>query len=152
MTKVCSVCGVEKASSEFYSNCRGGIRPSCKPCYREYQNAARKALDEETRALRRIAHNARIRERYRELRQVVLEAYGAECQCCHEDDEVFLAVDHVNNDGHVERKKFKNHTDFYLSIIARGFPSDYQILCHNCNWAKRFGECPHVRSKSYEAS
>ena len=89
----------------------------------------------------------RSRKKRIKLRQEVLTAYGGkspQCNCCGENDTHFLVIDHINNDGHIERKKYGTAT-FYKRLRQNGFPKDkYQILCHNCNAAKSlYGECPH---------
>jgi hypothetical protein len=36
----------------------------------------------------------------------------------------------------------------YRSLRNQGYPPGYQVLCHNCNWAKyAYGECPHQKEK-----
>ncbi len=85
-------------------------------------------------------------QQYREAyKKVVYEHYGYVCNCCGETGKVFLCIDHVNNDGNIERKKYGNSGNgMYLKIIREEFPDSYQVLCHNCNQAKRIlGKCPH---------
>lgn len=70
--------------------------------------------------------------------------YGPFCNCCGETNRVFLTIDHVNNDGNLERKKYKTTSQLCKKIIDAGFPNTYQILCYNCNNGKRLkGICPH---------
>jgi hypothetical protein len=77
-------------------------------------------------------------------RKKVIDAYGGKCACCGESQIEFLAVDHKNNDGNKDRKKFKGN--IYVRAIRMGFPDMFQILCHNCNMAKAFyGCCPHQK-------
>ncbi|KKM68494.1 hypothetical protein LCGC14_1460340 [marine sediment metagenome] len=87
------------------------------------------------------------RARYLRLKKIVVRKYGGRCACCGVSELVFLAVDHVNNDGAKMRKeKVHGHgVALYHWLIRRGFPKDFQILCHNCNWAKAHGGCPHAR-------
>jgi hypothetical protein len=77
-------------------------------------------------------------------RAKVYAAYGDKCQCCGESNPLFLTLDHVNNDGHIERKQF-SQGGLYSRIIQRNFPDIYQLLCWNCNTGKRRnnGVCPH---------
>ena len=81
------------------------------------------------------------------LRQEIIEAYGGSCTCCGEVIPEFLSIDHINNDGNIERKQknSKGGATFYKELKNRGFPKDnYQLLCMNCNFAKgHFGICPH---------
>jgi hypothetical protein len=69
------------------------------------------------------------------------------CGCCGISQIDFLTIDHVNNDGHIERKS-KRHAasgnSLYRRIVKENWPSNYQVLCFNCNCAKAFfGVCPH---------
>ena len=78
--------------------------------------------------------------------------YGGEnsqCVCCGERESIFLAIDHIYNNGAEERKKLKNvgitgGAAFYFWLRKNGYPKGYQVLCYNCNIGKyRCGECPH---------
>lgn len=77
----------------------------------------------------------------------ILEAYGNQCVCCGEKEIDFLAIDHIDNDGNKDRQPGRagGGISFYRVIIKRGFPSNLQILCHNCNWSKHVhkGKCIH---------
>lgn len=83
--------------------------------------------------------------RNREFRRQVLFHYSGgvpQCSCCGESELVFLAVDHVNNDGNIHRKRIKQNLCQWL--VLNGFPDGFQILCFNCNMAKHLlGVCPH---------
>lgn len=77
------------------------------------------------------------------LRKKILDVYGRQCECCGENMERFLTIDHVNNDGKEHRKTYSN---LYRWLIKNGFPRDgFQVLCMNCNWGKQMngGVCPH---------
>ena len=84
-------------------------------------------------------------KRYRvKLKQEMVEAYGGKCTCCGEDRIEFLTVEHLNNDGKAHRSSLKTSTAIYRDIKKRGYPSDYTVLCFNCNIAKSlYGSCPH---------
>jgi len=84
------------------------------------------------------------------LRRETLEAYGGVCQCCGEDDERFLTLDHVNNDGATEREQLgiKRGGDtiaLFRRLRTAGWPEGYQVLCWNCNCGRHLngGVCPH---------
>jgi hypothetical protein len=87
------------------------------------------------------------RDKRAAVRLAVLAGYGGRCACCGESQPEFLAIDHINGGGGKERKAGLTYQKFYRFILENNFPSDYQILCHNCNMAKAFyGECPHRRN------
>lgn len=74
----------------------------------------------------------------------ILSHYGGECACCGETRWEFLTIDHINGNGTEHRKVVGQGTKFYRWLIKNNFPSDYQVLCMNCNWALgKWGYCPH---------
>jgi hypothetical protein len=85
----------------------------------------------------------------KKVREQVMAQYGGVCVCCGEDNIAFLAIDHILDDGKQERKALNvgGGYRFYRILLSRGCPKDrYQVLCHNCNWAKHIeGTCPHKK-------
>lgn len=95
------------------------------------------------------------------LKTEVLSNYSdnSSCECCGEDNMMFLTVDHVNNDGAEHRQKIigedYNRTkrgdlsgrQFYAWLKKNNYPDDpkLQVLCYNCNCGKvaNRGVCPH---------
>jgi len=88
-----------------------------------------------------------IKEERKKMRMLILNRYGNKCVCCGESIQEFLTIDHILNDGNIERKKFKSQDEYYRWIIKENFPDTLQILCMNCNFGKRMnkGVCPHRR-------
>lgn len=83
------------------------------------------------------------KDKWRRLRSTFLSMYGGKCICCHIDEEVFLSLDHVQNDGSAHRKK-RGGFGIYTDATSELNPERFQILCHNCNFAKYAnGICPH---------
>lgn len=80
---------------------------------------------------------------WRRKKELILNACGNICACCGESNEKFLTLDHVNNDGYKHRAIVGNAV--FQDVIRRGFPSEFQILCYNCNYGKSHndGVCPH---------
>lgn len=70
----------------------------------------------------------------------VMEAYGGYCAECKEDRIERLTIDHKNNDGAAQRKKWGCATGarMYRWLIKQSYPQDLglQILCFNCNCSK----------------
>lgn len=89
------------------------------------------------------------RNRAAVLRSEIITRYGSRCACCSESTPQFLSIDHVNNDGAAKRKYVRDGghgkgMSFYRHIVDAGFPDTFQLLCHNCNFAKGvYGACPH---------
>jgi len=92
---------------------------------------------------------AKSQKRWQSLRDEVFVAYGGyRCKCCGETEPRFLQIDHVNNDGAKHRRQMGgggNH--LYLWLKRNKYPEGFQVLCANCNYAKRFGPCPHQVAK-----
>ena len=69
------------------------------------------------------------------------------CKCCGESNIRFLTIDHIEGRGNVHRKDILNTpsgTEFYSWIVKNKFPPGYQVLCWNCNCAKKqYKICPH---------
>jgi hypothetical protein len=63
------------------------------------------------------------------------------CQCpgCTVTYIGFLTLDHVNGDGAKHRKENRLGTGSVLLwqwVKAQGYPSEFQVLCCNCNHSK----------------
>ncbi len=82
------------------------------------------------------------------MRQQAFDGYGGKCDCCGESRFEFLALDHVNGGGRIEREKLSTR-QIADKVIKLGFSKDYRVLCHNCNqsigW---YGFCPHEKERT----
>lgn len=89
----------------------------------------------------------------RAAREACFDHYGNTCACCGESERAFLTLDHVAKDGAAHRLKIG--TGGHLCEVLRNqqFPPGFQVLCHNCNWARSaLGVCPHQdASKAWDA-
>jgi len=72
--------------------------------------------------------------RYRIQRTALLEKYGKACAACGCTDPVVLTLDHVNDDGHLDRKE-KAPKVIYREALEQHRP-DLQVLCANCQLRK----------------
>ena len=75
-----------------------------------------------------------------------MNAYGGlRCVCCGCQDEPCLTIDHVNGDGAAHRKQIGIGVGLYYWLRRNGWPAGHQVMCFNCNCAKRNGAtCPHA--------
>lgn len=90
-------------------------------------------------------------------REKVLSYYSQgklECAKCGFKDIRALCLDHINNNGAEHRKSLGNgkkravgSCDVYLSLIKKGFPDGFQVLCHNCNQIKEVEKRKNKRVK-----
>lgn len=122
--KQCTHCRQTRPVYDFYVRRNGGdgYRNQCKDCMN-------------LRMAKRRLHN----------KETVINHYGGQCACCGVQDLVFLAIDHIEEDGAEHRRKIGRSPGqgFYSWLVQNDFPSGFQALCHNCNWAKYMGGCPH---------
>lgn len=82
------------------------------------------------------------------LKLKVLKYYSNDtlkCNCCGESILEFLSLDHINGNGSKHFREIKKAgSSFYKWLKRNNFPSGYQVLCMNCNFAKgHFNVCPH---------
>ena len=152
--KTCKRCGETRPADQFVFNrsaANGGN--ICKPCRRKRDAETREANREKIRISHREwrrANPERVREHARaraaRLRQAILDAYGRECECCGEQEESFLTLDHIGGGGAEHRRESGSHV--YADLQRKGFPPGHRILCFNCNWAYWISEhCPHQKAK-----
>ncbi len=97
---------------------------------------------------------------YQKVRLEMLVHYGGDppiCACCGESHIVFLSIDHKHGNGSEHRRQIQrenrgvkiggNSLAYWLK--KNGWPEGFQVLCYNCNFAKRTGaECPHKTGKT----
>jgi len=91
-------------------------------------------------------NNRRNREAEAALKLDVFTHYSGgtpKCACCGSTYTEFLTLDHINGDGAQHRRELKGRR-VYRWVKAHDYPSGFQVLCMNCNFAKgMFGFCPH---------
>jgi hypothetical protein len=70
----------------------------------------------------------------------LISLLGGKCVRCGESDWRCLQVDHINGNGKIDRRKragSKAWTVYLIEKIKNG-SKDYQLLCANCNWKKKY--------------
>lgn len=72
-------------------------------------------------------------------RKDVLEKMGGKCVRCGFSDFRALQIDHINGGGTKERKKglYWIHKKI-MAMSEDEISKEYQLLCANCNWIKKF--------------
>lgn len=71
-------------------------------------------------------------------RVYAINILGGKCKRCGFDDIRALQIDHVNGGGNKEHKEGGSYK-IYLKIISnKNAEGEYQLLCANCNWIKRY--------------
>ena len=143
--KACALCGEHKAPVDFYPRRKpsGGMALSsrCKKC-----DLARKKATPATPEKRKQhsdAQNAKLR---RARRDAIWHYSGGanRCACCGESRFEFLVLDHVHGGGN-DHRKATGISNLPYWAKRNGWPLGFQVLCHNCNFAKSaHGRCPHM--------
>jgi len=73
---------------------------------------------------------------YGKYRKKVIIALGEKCVACGDMDYCVLTIDHINNDGNLEKTSL-NYFKRILKNIEKS-KKKYQILCMNHNYMKEF--------------
>jgi len=81
-------------------------------------------------------HRAQSRAAKARLRAGIFDVYGEICVECGFRDKRALTLDHVLNNGAVEREEL-GERGVYLRAVKEYRPNEYQILCMNCQFIKR---------------
>lgn len=82
------------------------------------------------------------------LKEGVVAALGGRCcKCGYSENIHALQVDHINGDGHEDRKNGWNQWKVYKDIIDHGSQNRYQLLCANCHCIKTMENREHKSSR-----
>lgn len=86
-------------------------------------------------------------EVYLNAKSAVLSLLGGKCVRCGFADLRALQIDHKNGNGHREAKTIGHYG--IRNKILQGDINDYQLLCANCNWIKRYENLELGKGKTY---
>ncbi len=156
-TKRCSRCGETKPLDDFYRDNKAKDQHGawCKSCSNKYRQTLREKrgdiekLVTHERYLRLGDEIRRYNNNRNQERKALLVAHYSnnanKCACCGESEVRFLTIDHIDGNGSEHRKSSGCGTGsvFYNWLLREGMPEGYQVLCYNCNLARRHGKCPH---------
>lgn len=83
-----------------------------------------------------------------EVKLKVLELFGTICKNCGFSDPRALQLDHINGTS----KKFHDnkrggYSLYYAILLGKEPLKDYQCLCANCNWIKRYTHGENAKCK-----
>lgn len=78
------------------------------------------------------------------LKRKTFALFGSVCHRCDFGDIRALQIDHKNGARGMRQSKLRAGAPLYAAIL-RGDknPKDFQLLCANCNWIKRFERKEH---------
>jgi hypothetical protein len=83
-------------------------------------------------------HKEKIKFERQNMRRKVFEHLGNKCVSCGESDFRCLQIDHVHGHGVKEIRKLCGNSKAYYDKILNDTNGNYQLLCANCNWKKRY--------------
>ena len=79
--------------------------------------------------------------KYWKFKQEIFSHYSPElkCQRCGFDDIRALSIDHIKGKGrrHLQTEKIWSGMGLYLWLKRNNYPSEFQVLCANCQSIKR---------------
>ena len=120
---------------------------------KEYQKSWREDNQESIKLRRNKVQDAAYHKNFRRtIKLEIINYYGGKCTCCGETTIEFLTIDHINGGGNKHRKELSGSArrggiNFYKWLKKNKYPSEYQVLCWNCNCSKgAFGYCPHQQT------
>lgn len=119
-------------------------------CRRHYRNLP-EVKERENKRRRNNPRQVELRRKYNQQRKYeVLNYYSnglMNCACCGETRIEFLTINHLNKNGLKHRVGLKKlGTDLYSWLKKNNYPSGYNVLCMNCNFADgHYGTCPHQK-------
>lgn len=123
--KKCPIC------NQFKNRFSGGM---CTVCYGQSRVEYNNSVKEERKYYKH------------KLLQLLCSKDVPECMCCGEKVELFLTVDHIQNDGFLDGRSRSNYKKI---LLEQNIKDKYQVLCWNCNCGKNIngGVCPHKTEK-----
>ena len=101
----------------------------------------------------KTSRDAKIKAYHKQVKIDVIKHYSNgtnKCNYCGIKGLVFLTIDHIDGDG-AKQRRLKNHKTgimFYIWLRKNKYPKGFQVLCYNCNQAKKqLFQCPHQNSE-----
>lgn len=146
--KTCPKCKENREECEFLDR-NQNVVSTCKNCRRlhsqiyyknhpEKKKIHKKKYDLKTRP----QQNKYQRNRIHKVRDEFLTMYGNKCLCCGESLKEFLTIDHIKGQKGIKKKEVSIAA--YKKALKEYNPTEYRILCMNCNHSMGTkGYCPH---------
>lgn len=159
MNEQCRKCGVKLTLDNRYPYAKHRNSRICKDCdnkrAKQWQVKNKSKLErynkkrwQEKKEEMTMRYRPYSRNYRRKLKEQILRHYSSNLKCSgwngiecpfHCSDIRALTIDHINGGGLNHRKKIKcvNGTGFYRWLRDNDYPSDFQVLCMNCQFIKR---------------
>lgn len=142
--KQCRVCNTELTDENWMPSLKAKNCVICRGCNNEKGRQWRAKNNDKAKSYSRKWYYANPKKNHdtttkhrRKLRIETLIEYGGKCERCGIDDLDVLDIDHIYNDGAIDRKKNLFAYNLYRELKKQGYPKErHQVLCKNCNWKK----------------
>jgi hypothetical protein len=114
-----------------------------------YEVNKEKAREQKRLSMKRLRaenpekYNAQSRKAKVKEKLKLFEIYGNACASCGFDDMRALSLDHIRNNGNIERVSL-GIRGTYRRAKSEYLPTEYQILCMNCQFIKRNEAAGHI--------
>lgn len=98
---------------------------------------------------------SRGRAKNQRIKVEVLSHYSGgipHCAICRESRLVCLSIDHIRGGGNKHKKDLGIIVVIYQWLRGQGYPDGYQVLCMNCQFAKRIENKELRKAGSIESS
>ena len=137
-TKICTKCKIVKnLKKDFnFNRNKAGYESECKKCGLVVRMKWRRKNKDRVIEIRK-RYAEKIKNLALEKKQEVFKKLGGKCKRCGLKDKRVLQIDHINGGGTKNRKKHHRSLLERYQIIENGM-NDFQILCANCNWIKKY--------------
>lgn len=165
--KICVTCKIEKELNCFHKNKsrKDGLCETCKEC-RAVQNKRSREKNIDKIKVRKheyylenkehiveknnnyiknnkVKHNEWATKSRKKLKTEVCSHYGngvVKCNLCEESRLHILTIDHISGGGNKHRREegIKTGYSTYSWLKKNNYPEDFQVLCFNCQFKKRF--------------
>ena len=117
-------------------------------CSAKYNNNLRPKKPKEVKEKRNKKYNKETASEYGkrhslDIRKAFVKMYGGLCACCGEIEIEFLTLDHII--PRTSENRQETGSKGYSKALSEYRPDLYQVLCFNCNCARRHGVCPHKK-------
>jgi len=148
----CRDCGIEINETTSFRSYLKTKNHICKQCdSKKKQISNKKLYDNNKDSSKYKQTKSETGKKFRtNQKQKIINAYGGKCICCGETNKEFLTIDHINGKGRQHRRELGGSSFLYKYIIDNNFPTEFRLLCMNCNFAiGMYGYCPHQPKALY---
>jgi hypothetical protein len=76
-----------------------------------------------------------------------MSKFDNKCATCGFEDSRALQIDHVNGGGSADRKLYRVNAATYYKRVLADTDNEFQILCANCNWIKRYDNKEDIKKE-----